>query len=82
VIDIDMFKSVNDRFGHRWCRGTRSLFYCRRHLRRMANATPTFSPASAAEEFALLLPETDIKEAPTGVAERTEKCRCTAAGAA
>ena len=66
MLDLDNFKSVNDRFGHPV--GDRLLAHVGGILREKARATDT--PARyGGEEFALLCPETDAEEAAI-VAER------------
>jgi diguanylate cyclase (GGDEF)-like protein len=66
VIDIDMFKSVNDRFGHDV--GDQVIVYVAGICGDRKRNSDILSRIGG-EEFALLLPETDIKEA-RRVAER------------
>jgi diguanylate cyclase (GGDEF)-like protein len=66
VLDIDLFKSVNDRFGHDV--GDQVIVYVARVCSDGKRNSDILSRIGG-EEFALLLPETDIKEA-RRVAER------------
>ena len=69
MIDIDFFKSINDRFGHEI--GDRVIV----HLTAIARESKRDSDVLArigGEEFALLLPETDLQQAEQ-VAERLRR---------
>lgn len=69
MIDIDFFKSINDRFGHEV--GDQMIV----HLSRLASGCKRDSDVLArlgGEEFALLLPETDLAQAEL-VAERLRR---------
>jgi diguanylate cyclase (GGDEF)-like protein len=69
MIDIDFFKSINDRFGHEV--GDQMIV----HLTTLARACKRDSDVLArigGEEFALLLPETDLAQAQV-VAERLRR---------
>jgi diguanylate cyclase (GGDEF)-like protein len=69
MIDIDFFKSINDRFGHEV--GDQMIV----HLTTLARACKRDSDVLArigGEEFALLLPETDLAQAQL-VAERLRR---------
>ncbi len=69
MIDIDFFKSINDRFGHEV--GDQMIV----HLTTLARACKRESDVLArigGEEFALLLPETDLAQARL-VAERLRR---------
>lgn len=69
MIDIDFFKSINDRFGHEV--GDQMIV----HLTTLATACKRDSDVLArigGEEFALLLPETDLAQAQL-VAERLRR---------
>ena len=66
MIDIDLFKSVNDRFGHHV--GDQVIVYVARICGDGKRNSDILSRIGG-EEFALLLPETDIREA-RRVAER------------
>jgi diguanylate cyclase (GGDEF)-like protein len=56
-IDLDNFKEVNDRFGHK--AGDSALLAVAQSLRNATRVTDTLSRVGG-DEFALLLPETDI----------------------
>jgi len=73
MIDIDFFKAINDRFGHEI--GDRAIVHVA-NLARDCKRTTDVLARIGGEEFALLLPETDIADAHT-VAERL---RCEGAG--
>lgn len=66
LLDLDQFKSVNDRFSHDV--GDQVLIRVGRLLREHLRATDV-AARWGGEEFALLLPETDMEEA-TAVLER------------
>lgn len=69
IIDLDFFKSVNDRFGHPT--GDRVLVELARRLREHARGEDTLGRIGG-EEFAWLMPETDVHQAITA-AERVRK---------
>jgi diguanylate cyclase (GGDEF)-like protein len=60
IIDIDNFKSVNDSLGHQW--GDRVLRSIG-GLLKVNVRTPDFVARFGGEEFALLLPETELSDA-------------------
>lgn len=64
VIDIDLFKRINDTYGHK--AGDRVLQLVARELQGRLRATD-FIARIGGEEFALLLPETSMSEAVTVV---------------
>lgn len=69
IFDIDYFKSINDRFGHQ--AGDEVIV----HLANLAGSCKRASDVLArigGEEFALLLPETDLSQAET-MAERLRR---------
>jgi diguanylate cyclase (GGDEF)-like protein/PAS domain S-box-containing protein len=60
MLDLDHFKSINDRFGHQAGDEALRIFaeVCRRHLRE-----PDFMGRLGGEEFAVMLPETSVEQA-------------------
>ncbi|MCW8107526.1 GGDEF domain-containing protein [Alteromonas ponticola] len=59
VVDIDYFKSINDKFGH--AAGDKTLQIVGKHLKSSLQ-TKDFIARWGGEEFVLLFPETDTKE--------------------
>lgn len=70
IIDVDHFKSINDRFGHPV--GDRALIEIAARLRHTARAGDVLARYGG-EEFALLVPEVNAEEL-HGIAERLRKC--------
>lgn len=68
IIDIDFFKSINDKFGH--AAGDKTLQVIARHIRNSLDKRD-FCARWGGEEFVLLLPETDLSE----LADRLETIR-------
>jgi diguanylate cyclase (GGDEF)-like protein len=70
VIDVDNFKSINDRYGH--AAGDRLLqemvAACRNNVR-----APDYIGRIGGDEFALMLPETSLADA-VGLAEALRRC--------
>jgi diguanylate cyclase (GGDEF)-like protein len=66
MIDIDYFKVINDRFGHEI--GDRAIVHVA-NLARECKRTSDVLARIGGEEFAVLLPETDLDDAQV-VAER------------
>jgi diguanylate cyclase (GGDEF)-like protein len=69
MIDIDHFKSINDRFGHSV--GDDALVWIARACQESKRSSDIIGRIGG-EEFALLLPETDLEQARV-VAERLRK---------
>jgi diguanylate cyclase (GGDEF)-like protein len=69
MIDIDHFKSINDRFGH--AVGDQAIIHVA-HFCRKDHRTSDVVARIGGEEFVLLLPETDLEQALV-VAERLRK---------
>jgi diguanylate cyclase (GGDEF)-like protein len=69
MVDIDHFKSVNDRFGHN--AGDDALTFVAKACQECTRATDIIGRMGG-EEFAMLLPETDMDQAGV-VAERLRK---------
>jgi diguanylate cyclase (GGDEF)-like protein len=67
MIDIDSFKAYNDTFGHP--AGDRALRIVADVLRKHANRTRDVAARFGGEEFALIMPETNLRGAAV-VAER------------
>src|SRR5262245_56298772 len=72
IVDLDHFKSVNDRFGHQT--GDSVLKTFAELLRRECRQTDIVGRVGG-EEFALALPETSIGQAQTVAARLTDGCR-------
>lgn len=70
VLDIDLFKRVNDSYGHK--AGDRVLQLVARELRERLRSTD-FIARFGGEEFVLLLPETTCKDA-RGVLDKLRGC--------
>ncbi len=70
LIDIDHFKQINDTFGHQ--RGDQVLKQIGRIIRN-AIRKPDIASRYGGEEFAVVLPETDLRGASV-LAERIRKC--------
>jgi two-component system cell cycle response regulator len=70
IIDVDHFKSINDRFGHPV--GDRALIEIAVRLRHTARAGDVLARYGG-EEFALLLPEVSAEDS-RGIAERLRTC--------
>lgn len=68
IIDIDFFKSINDKFGH--AAGDKTLQVIARHIRNSLEKRD-FCARWGGEEFVLLLPETGLAE----LADRLETIR-------
>ena len=75
MIDIDNFKSYNDSFGHP--AGDRALRIVADVLRRHANRTRDVAARFGGEEFALIMPETNLR----GGAVVAERLRAAVEGA-
>lgn len=75
ILDLDHFKSVNDRFGH--AVGDEVLAHVARELRRQARLGELVARVGG-EEFAWLLPETDLDDA----IEAAERARAAVAASA
>ncbi len=67
MIDIDFFKSINDRYGH--LEGDRCLILVAGAIRKSAARTTDMVARYGGEEFAVLLPDTNIRQAMV-IAER------------
>jgi len=72
LVDLDHFKSVNDRFGHET--GDNVLKAFAELLRRECRQTDIVGRVGG-EEFALALPETSIAQAETVASRLTDGCR-------
>ena len=69
VIDIDHFKSINDRFGH--ATGDRILVNCSKILSRTLRSTDILARFGG-DEFVALLPDTDVAAA-VNIADRLQQ---------
>ncbi|MEW6257165.1 MAG: sensor domain-containing diguanylate cyclase [Pseudomonadota bacterium] len=70
LVDVDHFKSVNDTYGH--LNGDRMLRILGRQIQRSVGRPGDVAARFGGEEFAVLLPDTDIK----GARHIAERIRC------
>lgn len=70
LVDVDHFKAVNDTFGH--LNGDRMLRILARQIQRSVGRPGDVAARFGGEEFAVLLPDTDLK----GARHIAERIRC------